>query len=190
MSNELQRYKILVSSHSHFCQRPQSKSGQKLYLPACSKASEQGIYAWRHNSVLLSMVRSLEKRLPNIQIYTDLDNMTCMPKSSPWPPSPRVSSPIVLYPHLNMATIFWMTVWETESIFLAQWHFIPKIWNVQSANQKLYYTVKHWSCHGNMAYSLAAKEEALATALKHLGCQCGNSQTTFIVGTYILITHW
>ena len=69
----LQRYKIQVSSHCKLCQGPQATTGH--ILSACPKALEQGRYTWRHDSVLLSLVKSLEKVLPNVQIYADLDNM-------------------------------------------------------------------------------------------------------------------
>ena len=69
----LQRYKIQVSSHCKFCQRPQAMTGH--FLSACPEALEQGRYTWRHDSVLQSLVRSLEKALPIGQIYADLDNM-------------------------------------------------------------------------------------------------------------------
>ena len=69
----LQRYKIQVSSHCKLCQRPQATTGH--ILSPCPQALEQGRYTWRHDSVLLSLVRSLEKALSNVQIYADLDNM-------------------------------------------------------------------------------------------------------------------
>ena len=68
----LQRYKIQVSSHCKLCQRPQTTTGH--ILSACREALEMGRYTWRHDFVLLSLVRSLGKAMPNIQIYADLDN--------------------------------------------------------------------------------------------------------------------
>ena len=55
----LQRYKIQVLSHCKLCQRPQATTG--LILSTCPEALEQGRYTWRHDSVLQSLVRSLEK---------------------------------------------------------------------------------------------------------------------------------
>ena len=69
----IQRYKVQVSSHCKLCQRPQATTGH--IISACPEALEQGKYTWRHDSVLQSLVRSLEKALPNGQIYADLDNM-------------------------------------------------------------------------------------------------------------------
>ena len=69
----LQRYKIQVSSHCKLCQGPQATTGH--ILSACPEALEQGRYTWRHDFVLLSLVKSLEKVLPNVQIYADLVNM-------------------------------------------------------------------------------------------------------------------
>ena len=70
----LQRCKIQVSSHCKLCQRPQATTGH--ILSACPEAlEEQGRYTWRHDSSLQSLVRSLEKALPNGQIYADLVNM-------------------------------------------------------------------------------------------------------------------
>ena len=69
----LQRYKIQVSAHCKLCQRPQATTG--YILSVCPKALEQGRYTWRHDSFLQSLVRSLEKAIPNGQIYADLDNM-------------------------------------------------------------------------------------------------------------------
>ena len=69
----LQRYKIQVPSHSRLCQRPQTTT--RHILSACPEALEQGRYTKRHNSVLLSLTRSLGKALSHVQIYTDLNNM-------------------------------------------------------------------------------------------------------------------
>ena len=69
----LQRYKIQVSSHCKLCQRPQATTGH--ILSACPEALEQGRYTWRHDSVLLCLTRSLERALPHVQVYADLDNM-------------------------------------------------------------------------------------------------------------------
>ena len=72
----LQRYKIQVSSRCKLCQRPQTATGH--ILSACPEALEQGRYTWRHDSVLLSLTRALEKALPHVQIYADLDNMRAL----------------------------------------------------------------------------------------------------------------
>ena len=61
---------------------------------------------------------------------------------------------IVSYPvcFLRMAAPDQETVWETESTFLAQWCFMPKIRNVQS-NHRNNVIVQYSSCHAYMVYS-------------------------------------
>ena len=70
----LQRYKILVSSHYHLCQilRPQVNKNSLTCM--VKKPPNRGDMCGGQ-TVILSLVRSLEKRFPKIQIYTDLDNM-------------------------------------------------------------------------------------------------------------------
>ena len=107
----LQRYKIQVSSHCKLCQRPQAKTGH--ILSACPEALEKGRYTWRHDSVLQSLVRSLEKALPNGQIYADLDNM-CAQEHPPttFPPNLTATSsrPDIVYVNGPNITLLELTI--------------------------------------------------------------------------------
>ena len=107
----LQRYKIQVSSHCKLCQRPQTTTGH--ILSACPEALEQGRYTWRHDSVLLSLVRSLGKVNPNIQIYADIDNMRAQehpPATIPPSLSSTSSHPDIVCVNGPNITLFELTV--------------------------------------------------------------------------------
>ena len=107
----LQRYKIQVLSHCKLCQRPQAATGH--ILSACPEVLEQGRYTWRHNSVLQSLVRSLEKALPNGQIYADLDNMRAQehpPATNPLNPTAMFSHPDIVYVNGPNITLLELTI--------------------------------------------------------------------------------
>ena len=107
----LQRYKIQVSSHCKLCQRPEATTGH--ILSASSEALEQRRYTWRHDSVLQSLVRSLEKILPNGRICADLGKM-CAQEHPPATIPPNLtatsSHPAIVYVNWTNVILLELTI--------------------------------------------------------------------------------
>ena len=78
----LKRWKLITDARCDLCEHKNPTSSHNLN--GCTVALEQGRYTWRHDSVLLKLMRGLLDEFdPNIKVYCDLEGF----KASENPPA-------------------------------------------------------------------------------------------------------